>query len=217
MAAFLHEEGPEFLKEAPIGFVIELVQLLTNRTVLRFRKGRFIFQKEVANKYEDALPAEEDADKHNAAGVLEDSSGGSDEEGVSDKLPSIPLGDNMALLEAKCRQSSLSLVLGVHFEVTGVSRLPAFCSAFLFVGLTFGQVTSMRRAGRVCARYPKNHGQALKSMSIASAPKSSSRSWTPPTTLHRSRWSDVRCCCRREEQRNLLQRRKVTPCGKPTD
>lgn len=41
LAKLVHEEGPEFLQRLPLGYSIEVVQIYTNKDVLRFHKGAF--------------------------------------------------------------------------------------------------------------------------------------------------------------------------------
>lgn len=40
---YLKAQGPDFVRQMPRGYVIELVQLLLNTNVLHFRKGRVSF------------------------------------------------------------------------------------------------------------------------------------------------------------------------------
>lgn len=41
LAKLVHEEGPEFLRKLPLGYSIEVVQIYTNKDMLRFHKGVF--------------------------------------------------------------------------------------------------------------------------------------------------------------------------------
>jgi hypothetical protein len=37
----LKNTGPAYIRSLPIGYLVELVQLLSNKNVLRFKKGHF--------------------------------------------------------------------------------------------------------------------------------------------------------------------------------
>jgi hypothetical protein len=44
MTLYLKQNGPEFLRQWPLGYIVELVQLLLNTNVLSFRKGKISFK-----------------------------------------------------------------------------------------------------------------------------------------------------------------------------
>jgi len=47
-ARFLGDHGPDFVRAMPKGYIVELVQLLLNKNLLQFRKGKVTFRSVLA-------------------------------------------------------------------------------------------------------------------------------------------------------------------------
>jgi len=54
-ANYLKAQGPLFVREMPRGYVVELVQLLLNKSFLQFRKGKVSFRPTTAGRWKSAL------------------------------------------------------------------------------------------------------------------------------------------------------------------